>query len=256
MMAELRAFILDDEPLAVTRLRSALSKFEQVTVVGTSASSRSAVKEIEACAPDVIFLDINMPGLSGFDLLKQLQTAHAPLVVFVTAHEMHGARAFDVDAVDYLLKPFSSHRLQTALNKIAAAHGHAQIEKRSVSETRHTSTPFADDQFFWAVGHRERVRVPVRDVMWIEAERDYVRFHSSDGGAGKISRATLNDVEAKLDPNAFVRVHRSAIVRRSSIAAFRRHATGSMSATLSNGDEVPVGRSYFKGLRQLVHNQL
>jgi two-component system response regulator AlgR len=240
---KLRAFVLDDEKLAVTRLQSALESCEDVVVVGASTSPQAGLHQIAELKPDVVFLDISMPKLNGFDVVRQFGAVLAPAVIFVTAHQDHAVQAFEVNAVDYLLKPFREERLQLALSRARAA-----LQTRDLVDQFEAS--FAE--CFWVSKHREMVRVSVSDLIWVEAEGDYVRFHGAGPGAGGLARATLSEIERSLDPAIFVRVHRSAISRRSSIIAVRRNSSGSMTATLITGEKIAVGRSYLRGLRHLA----
>jgi DNA-binding LytR/AlgR family response regulator len=251
-MTQLRAFLVDDEPLALRRLILTLGDIENVEIVGSSTSAKSAIGLIQKLRPDVVFLDIAMPSLDGFQVLERLDPA--PAVVFVTAYDAHAVRAFGVDAVDYLMKPVAPARLRRAVDRVRIA-----VEARTSASAMAAGDalplpPGIDspsyEENLWAQRHREIVRVPVETIEWIEAERDYVRLHSQEGGG--LLRTTLAGLEANLDPSLFIRVHRSAICRRSAVTSLRRKRSGALVISLADGSEVPVGRRYARGLRELL----
>jgi len=245
----LSALLVDDEPLALRRLDRAIAAIGGVEVVGTTTSARQAVELIDSLAPDVVFLDIAMPGLDGFEVAERAGGGAGPAIVFVTAFDQHAVRAFDVDAVDYLLKPVAPDRLRAAIARVRGwIAGRASARAEPPSEE--AEGRLGADGSLWVHRHQEFVRVRVEDIVWIEAEGDYVRLHSEGGGG--LMRATLSSLEARLDPALFVRVHRSAICRINAISGLQRKATGALAVRLSNGDEAPVGRSYNSGLRALL----
>jgi DNA-binding LytR/AlgR family response regulator len=240
-MDVLRAMLVDDEPPAIRRLARSLAQIDGVEVVGSTTSPSQAVAMIEAAKPDLLFLDISMPGMSGFDLLERLSPEEQPAVIFVTAHD-HALHAFDVAAIDYLMKPVAMERLREAVGRARPwLHGRA-AEAAAAAPARLES--------LWIHRHRERVRIPIDEIEWIEAYGDYARIHGPR--LAGLARITLNSLEEKLDPGQFLRVHRSAICRRQSIVSLRRRATGAMTVVLASGDEAPVGRRYLPGLRALV----
>ncbi len=259
-MSVLRAMVIDDEPPAVRRLARLLGEQPAVRVVGTSTSGRRALPMIEQLRPDVLFVDIAMPGLDGFGVVESIPLKDAPAVVFVTAHDQHALRAFDVNAIDYLLKPVAPDRLAAALAKARAIadgrHGDRQLAelRKALSTLRagvregESATGFAES--FWVHRGREVARVATQSIRWLRAEGDYVRFHASDGRG--LLRETLSRMEGKLDPALFVRVHRSVIVRRSELVGLRRQPTGALTARLTGGEEVPIGRRYGEGLRAML----
>ena len=257
-MTPLRAFAVDDEPLALRRLSYAIDDLEGVELVGASTSARSSLDQIRELRPDMLLLDVAMPGIDGFELVERLDPDMSPAVVFVTAHDEHAVRAFAVSAVDYLLKPVAPERLREAVAKARGIVEARQAEAR-MTELRRTIAGLREnapgpspsaDACFWAHRHREVVRIPVESVAWVQAEGDYVRIHGRDGEG--LIRQTLAAVEAKLDPDIFLRVHRSALCRKAEIMSLRRKASGAMALTMADGTEVPVGRSYAGGIRKLL----
>lgn len=242
-MTPLRALLVDDEPLASRRLSAALRTVEGVEAIGSTTSARRAVEMIARMRPDLVFLDIAMPGLDGFEVIAQLPGTDRPAIVFVTAYDAHAVAAFGVDAVDYLLKPVAPDRLEAAVARVRY-----WLRARDAGAVAMPAAIGEDS--LWAHRHQEFVRVPIEQVVWLEAQGDYVRIHAGNGGG--LLRTTLGALEAKLDPETFVRVHRSAICRRSSVTGLRRKATGALEISLASGDWVPVGRSYSNGLRALL----
>ena len=237
-MQRLRALLVDDEMLAIRRLARALEPLDEVEVIGTTTSAREAVALIGAEAPDLLFLDISMPGFTGFEVIARIPPEIRPAIIFVTAHDAHAVQAFDVAAADYLMKPFAQARLEEAV-----ARGRLWLQARAAP------APTGLDAL-WVHRHREFVRVPVEEIDWIEGHGDYARIHGAQNGG--LARTTLTALEEQLDPERFIRVHRSAICRKAAIVSLRRRATGAMSVMLANGDEAPVGRAYVSGLRALL----
>ncbi|QNQ08307.1 LytR/AlgR family response regulator transcription factor [Sphingomonas alpina] len=245
-MTRLRAMLVDDEPLALARLARTLAPLDKVDVVGVTSKASEAMAMIAALRPDILFLDIAMPGLTGFDLVARLPGRDRPAIIFVTAFDSHAVRAFGVDAADYLMKPVVPDRLAQAVDRaIYWLNGRA---RQSATSDDHPDTPI---ESLWAHRHRETVRIRVDEIEWIEAQGDYVRLHTNDGRGGLV-RMTLSALEVQLDTATFIRVHRSAICRRSAISGLRRKATGALAAFLASGGEAPVGRKFSGGLRTLL----
>lgn len=236
-METLRALLVDDEELAIRRLSRSLDRVEGVEVIGSTTSARQAVELIGAERPDMIFLDISMPGLTGFEVIEQLPPEANPAIIFVTAHDDHAVRAFDVSAADYLTKPFAQARLEEAVGR-----GRLWLQARAPARRWLDS--------LWVHRHRAFSRVPVAEIDWIEAHGDYVRIHGAN--ADGLARTTLTALENRLDPAVFIRTHRSAICRRTAIVGLKRRATGAVTVLLANGDEAPVGRRFVPGLRALL----
>jgi two-component system response regulator AlgR len=239
-MQMLRALLVDDEMLAIQRLSRSLERVPGVEVIGSTTSAREAVALIAGEAPDLLFLDISMPGLSGFEVIERIAPDARPAIIFVTAFDHHAIQAFDVAAADYLLKPFAQARLEEAVER-----GRLWLRGRS----EQSAVP-AGIEALWVHRHREFVRVPAAEIDWIEGHGDYARIHGPHFTG--LARTTLTALEDKLDPRQFIRVHRSAICRKAAIVSLKRRATGAMAVSLANGDEAPVGRSYIAGLRSLL----
>lgn len=253
----LRAVIIDDESLARSRLRAMLRRIEGIEIVGEASDGDAGLALITREEPDVVFLDIKMPGSNGFNLLSGLGAENTPVVIFVTAFNNYAVRAFDTDAVDYLLKPVSFERLEgalvrarTALLSRDAAARLAEME-RVIEALRTPSAepqPSPYEREFWVQRRAEHLRVPVMKIEWIEADRDYVRLHV--GGEAYLTRDTITSLSERLDPAWFMRVHRSAIVRRDLIQAIRPGPYGAIRVRLTTGTEVAVGRTFTKAVKR------
>ena len=235
--------VVDDEPLAVERLQLLLARCPGASVVGTANDGEAALRIAEAVSPDVVLLDIAMPGMDGIDVARALSESPIdPAVVFVTAFDNFAVAAFDVAAIDYLMKPVEHHRLERALERVGA---HLAGDRRPTGRR----AP-AHVEEFWVPDMSGLVRIAATDIERITAERDYMRLHV--GARSWLIHRTIAKLEEDLDPALFIRVHRSAICRRSAVTGLRRQATGALTVSLANGDRAPVGRTYSSGLRVLL----
>ncbi len=240
----IRALIVDDEPLARDGLRAALACHADVRVVGECADGASAVEAIRKHKPDLVLLDVQMPGVDGFAVLERVGFDAVPSVVFVTAHDEHAVRAFDVHAVDYLLKPFSDDRLARALDRVRSA---------TARPSSATMASVVDDYRGSADGRGFRKRLLVRegervvfvrtdDIEWLEADGNNIRVHTAD--AAYALRATLSGTLEELDPSRFVRTHRSAAVNLDYVDELRTWVGADAVAVLKSGAQVKVSRQY------------
>jgi len=257
-MSPLRVLAIDDEDLALRRIELAVAGMSDVALVGKAHSGLEGGELIALTRPDVILLDVEMANQGGFELVGELKGPDAPLVIFVTAFEAYAARAFRVRAVDYVLKPVDFERLAEALERtrrtlsLSAAERQAAELRNVVAALQRGREP-PDPRFtreFWAERRGELVRVAVQQVEWLEAEGDYVRLHA-EGGSFLI-RGPLGDVQAGLDPRAFVRVRRSALVRTDRIRAIRQKVYGDCRIVLASGQEVKVGKTYLPVVRDMA----
>jgi two-component system response regulator AlgR len=241
---DLKVLIADDEPLAAERLQMMLARIAGVHLVGTAHDGESAVRMAEALEPDVVLLDIAMPGLDGIEVARALsRQKQSPAVVFVTAFDQFAVAAFDVAAIDYLMKPVDGQRLGRAIDRARAF-----IDARGEEQPGATPTepsPWLEE--FWASDLSGLVRIASRDIDRVTAERDYMRLHV--GKRSWLIHHSMTALEEGLDPQLFVRLHRSAIVRRDFIAGFSRNPSGRWIARLADGEEQPVGRLYAEQVR-------
>ena len=216
--ADLKILIADDEPLAAERLQMLLARIEDVHLVGTAHDGESAVRMAEALGPDLVLLDIAMPGLDGIEVARALSSqGQSPAVVFITAFDQFAVAAFDVAAIDYLMKPVDAERLARSIER-ARAYLAAQSD-RAPEEIHAPPSPWLDE--FWASDLSGLVRIAARDIDRVTAERDYMRLHVAK--RSWLIHHSMSALEEGLNPELFVRLHRSAIVRRDFIAGFTRN---------------------------------
>ena len=247
MTDPLRILVADDEPLASERLNLLLARVEGVTLVGTAHDGTEAVALAEQVAPDVVMLDIAMPGLDGIEVARALsRLPRSPAVIFVTAYDQFAVAAFEVAAVDYLMKPADSSRLDRALDRARAFL--AQRGPASADSAERDTPRYLEE--FWASDLSGLVRIAARDIDRVSAERDYMRLHVAR--RSWLIHHSMAALEEGLDPALFVRLHRSAIVRRDTISGFARNPSGRWIARLTDGSEQPVGRLYADQVRQIA----
>ena len=243
--AQLRVLIADDEPLAAERLQLLLAKIEGIDLVGTATDGDSTVRMAQALTPDLLLLDIAMPGQDGIGVARALAEGHpSPAVIFITAFDQFAVAAFEVEAVDYLMKPVEPARLQRALDR-----GRDYLERRE-SKPMLRPAPSPHLQEFWASDLTGLVRIAARDIDRVSAERDYMRLHV--GRRSWLIHHSMAALEEGLDPELFVRLHRSAIVRKDFIAGFTRNPSGRWIARLADSSEQPVGRLYSDRVRSIA----
>jgi two-component system LytT family response regulator len=271
-MSELiKVVVVDDEPLARRGLQLRLDEYNDIKVVEQAQDGLDALQVILSCQPDVIFVDIEMPGLNGFDLIEKLQTqcSTLPYIVFITAHDDFACKAYEKSATDYLLKPVSHERLRVCVDKLKVKIKEANdLQQRAYLEallkrkTGHSLTHFIEslEQQSQTVGEAEVLsvksgtewlRVKLNTIHWIEAAGDYMCLHTSDGQL--IIRKTLKELEQKLNKRLFPRVNRSAIVNVNKVTKLTPNSNGEYVAQLTTGDTVKVGRKYRANVAELGH---
>lgn len=249
---KLRTLIIDDEPLARERLRTLLESRPEIQLIGECADGREALESIEANAPDLIFLDVQMPEMNAFELLASLDRGRLPLVIFVTAYDQFALRAFDVHAIDYLLKPFDKERFERALERAIL---HLQSTRPDALALQ-LSGLLADlgagvkppERLALKTGGKVVV-LPTADIDWVEAADNYVTVHAA--GKTWLHRETLSSLHARLGPN-FVRIHRSTVVNLQKIKELEPMFHGDYSLLLENGTRLVVSRNYRDALKSLL----
>ena len=252
-MKPIRAFIVDDEPLAREWLRTLLSEEPGVALVGEARDGREAITKLLETKPDLLFLDVQMPELDGFDVLRALDTEALPVVIFVTAYDAHALKAFEVHALDYLLKPFERDRFRVAMERarerLAPRAGEAAARRLvELLETLGAKARGLDRVAVKTDGVVKLVRLS--DVDFIEASGRYVTLHV--GVEQHLLRETMNELEAKLDAKAFARVHRSAIVNLDRVKELKTESHGEVTIVLSDGRTLRWSRSYRERLEALL----
>ena len=250
-MSRLRVLIVDDEPLARGRIRSLLAGREDVEIAGECARGEEAVRALLAGELDVVFLDIRMPDMDGFEVLEAVGPGEAPVVVFVTAHGDHALRAFDVHAVDYLLKPFDDERFEEALARarhfVERDEGERLREQlRGLLEEARPVRPPAAEHLVVRSGGTTTLLAPA-EIRWIEAEGSYVRLHTPE--RSYLLRESMGRIEAALVPHGFQRVHRSHIVSLGEVRELRNDARGHF-VVLRDGTRLRVSERHWGKLRE------
>lgn len=241
--SRLRTLIVDDEPLAVERMQVICCKLEDLAVIGTASDGAQALRLIDALRPDLVLLDMTMPEVDGLSVARKLARQEPrPAVIFVTAHENYAVDAFDLDAVDYVLKPVKPERLERAIRRALARR-----EEQGRSESRWLEE-------LWIPHRSELIRVEATAVSRIDAERDYVRLHvgSGDEARSYLLLQTIAGLEQRLDPDRFIRIHRSTILRRDRIKGLRHDGLGVWSVELEDGDALRIGRTYLPKVKAMA----
>lgn len=243
---KITAIIVDDEQLARTVVREHLDSHPEIEIAAESANGFDAVKQISELKPDLLFLDIQMPKLNGFEVLELVE--HTPAVIFVTAYDQYALKAFDVHAVDYLLKPFTRERFEEALKRALSRVGSTDSPVQDlVKEVRHQQQPL--ERILIKEGASVRV-LPADTVDYVEAEDDYIAFHVS--GKKHLKHQALSDLEQQLDPNRFVRIHRSYILNIDRISKLEPYSKDNRMAVLKDGTQLPVSRTGYEKLKGLL----
>lgn len=254
--SNIRVVIVDDEPIAREGVRVQLAQYPEVQVVAECGDGPEAITAIEQLAPDLLFLDVQMPGMDGFEVLRTLEVNKFPFVVFVTAHDQYALKAFEVSAIDYLLKPFDDERFRKAFERAKNQIENSSI--RSIDEQLHKLLVAARSHhyverivvrssgkiFFLAVG----------EIDWIEAADNYVSLHA--GAQAHLVRDTLTALESKLDPRRFVRIRSSAIVNVDRIKELHPLFKGDFEVLLKSGAKLRTSRRYRERLSQLLDGNL
>ncbi len=267
----IRTILVDDEKLAIQGLQLRLERFEDVEIIDTCSNGREAIRKIKTEKPDLVFLDIQMPGFDGFSVVKGVMEIEPPLFVFVTAYEEHAIRAFEANAINYLMKPVDEVRLADTIERVRQR----LAEKRSsedaeqllgvlsevaperaaeFSELDGEGSSEAADRFEKLINVKDRgqiFRVEVDTIEHIEAAGDYMCIYTGDNSL--ILRETMKDLERRLDPRKFQRVHRSTIVNLDQVRQVKPHTNGECFLVLDSGQEVKVSRSYRDVVARFVH---
>jgi two-component system, LytTR family, response regulator len=265
----IRTILVDDEPLAIQGLRLRLEKYEDVEIIDTCSNGREAIRSIKTHKPDLVFLDIQMPGFDGFSVIQGLMEVEPPLFVFVTAYSDHAIRAFEAQAVGYLMKPVDEDKLDSVLDMVRTR----LAEKRAIEETAKLKEVLAEvapdavdnvsvaadeahssSRYEKLINIKDRgqiFRVDVDTIEKIDAAGDYMCIYTGDNTL--ILRETMKDLEKRLDPRRFQRVHRSCIVNLDLVRQVKPHTNGECFLVLDSGSQVKVSRSYRDVVARFVH---
>lgn len=274
-MSKLRSIIVDDEPLARKLMRSYLSKFEQIHIIGECENGLDAIECISTEHPDIVFLDIQMPGINGLDVVKAVQSDIMPLVIFSTAYEQYALDAFDLHAVDYILKPIDAERLAIAVDKAIHLH-HANFQENNehpsekyklIEAITHIHfksqrdnhpvipTPIKEDPHKRTIAIKDTHTVAVvneDDIDWVDAAGDYMCVHVH--GKTHIMRSTMKDLQHKLDDSVFKRIHRSTIVNLTKIKEVTPLPKGEYFLHLKCDEKIKVSRNYRTIIKEFIQN--
>ncbi|MEP3224963.1 MAG: LytTR family DNA-binding domain-containing protein [Parasphingorhabdus sp.] len=250
---QLNTLIVDDEPLAIERLQLLCARQKDINLVGTASDGEAAIRLAEKLAPDLLLLDIAMPGMDGLAVAEKLaEMPHPPAIIFVTAFDKFAVEAFGVAAIDYVLKPVENKRLSLAISRVVERKN----ERSERAENAVEDSPWAEE--FWVPYKSELRRIAASEINRIEAERDYMRLHvggeqgSGQGGTSYLLHQTITGLEKRLNPEQFIRLHRSHLVRRDWIAGLRHDGGGIWMACLQCGTEIRIGRTHLAEAKKLA----
>lgn len=269
----IRAILVDDEELARRGIQIRLQNHRDIVVVAECGNGREALEAIDREKPDLMFLDIQMPGMSGFDVLARIPHESMPMTVFVTAYDRYALDAFEAQALDYLLKPINDSRFVQALDRVrahsaqqsavaqreklvqllAATQGSGALDPEVIREHLHTALVKRYPQVLPIRDESGTIRLDVRTIDWIDAAGDYMCVHAD--GRTYVLRETMKSLEAILDPDVFQRVHRSTIVNVNRVRRLRPHTNGEYFLSLENGQEIKLSRSYRDRVDQLLQRR-
>jgi two-component system LytT family response regulator len=283
---KIRTLVIDDEPAARRGVTMLLERDPDIVVVGEAASGKEAARKILAEKPDLVFLDVQMPEMNGFKVIESVAAQHMPAVIFVTAYDQHALQAFEVNAVDYLLKPFEDDRFWAAVRRAKAEIVRRQTDALSnklshlLSYLQSNTTPGKDAPASAAPAPapaapaapvpaptdaitRDRILLKsggeiyflkAEEIDWIEAEGDYMKFHA--GGRVHLLRETMGNLEERLDPKRFIRIHRSTIVNIDRVKKLSPSFAGEYAVILHDGTKLRLSRGYHERLQELMRNAL
>jgi len=249
----IRAVVADDEVLARQKLRQLLRDIDDVEIVGECATAAETIELVRLTDPQLIFLDIRMSDMNGFDVLEQLScdvNRTLPHVIFVTANDRYAVRAFEIHAIDYLLKPFTPERLQAAVQRVRERLTTGEPAQNGSSKKQE------EERYTTRMVFKSRGRIlflSVEDIRWIEAQENYVRICT--GKDSHLLRETIGSLENRLDPSSFLRVHRSAIVNLHHVKEVKNESDGDATVVLKSGEQVPMSRSYRSKIQKLLKLQ-
>jgi len=239
--------IVDDEKLARDLLKEYLEKFPDIEIKATCKNGLEAVQEINKINPDLVLLDVHMPGMNGLDVLDNID--HDPRVIFTTAYDQYAIKAFEKNAVDYLLKPIDEIRFREAIDRFAeSGPGKSQDIQNLLSELSSKTSSYTPAIF---VQKSEKYfKINIEDIMYVEASGDYTVISANN--EQYVSSKGITRLEEKLDSNLFIRIHRSTIVNQEHLAQIEKHFNGGMIAKMKNGKTFPISRSYVKKIKERI----
>jgi len=253
----IRTLIIDDESLARERIRNMLGSDPQIDVVADCANGHDAIEAIQRYSPDLVFLDVEMPGIDGFGVIEALPPGRIPTIIFVTAYDQYAVRAFDVYALDYLLKPFDQERFDKAVSRAKvqiSSQRNDSLSERILSALEEIKTRPVHLERLVIKMNGHVFFIKAEEIDWLEAEGNYVRLHA--GKESYLLRDTISALESQLDPKKFIRVHRSAIVNIDRITELQPWFHGEYRIILSEGVQLTLSRTYREKLHELLGRPL
>lgn len=242
-----RALIIDDEPLARMVVREYLQDYKDIEVIQECNDGFEGLKAIQQYQPDLIFLDVQMPKINGFEMLELVE--QPPAVIFTTAFDEYAIKAFEAHAVDYLLKPFNKDRFNKAIDKYLSLAPSAAVKKQTEELLESSNSPAQHERIVVKTGTKVKI-IPVQDVIYLSADDDYVSVHTAEGSF--LKNKTMNFFEQMLDPRYFVRVHRSYIIAIQQITRIDPYEKDAHLAILKSGAKVPVSKTGYVKLKQVL----
>lgn len=251
----IRVLLVDDEPLARQRLRDMLERHDDVEIIGECDSGDAALRSVEESPPDLLLLDIQMPGCDGIEVVRRLGSDRVPAIIFVTAYDEYAVRAFEVMALDYLLKPFDRERFDQAIDRARqrlAGPGDDSLSRQLEALLENRDKRYPDRMIVRDAGRIHFLAVD--DIRWIEAQGNYVKIHAA--GASPMLRRPLKEMESRLAPERFARIHRSAIVNLAAIKEMSPEAHGEYVVTLADGTRLMSGRAYGNKVKEILEDLL
>lgn len=270
MTERLRTIVVDDEPLALKLMLSKLSRIAEIEVIDTCKNGRQTIESVMQHSPDLLFLDIQMPGLNGLEVIKQLQNDILPMVIFATAFEQYALEAFDAHAVDYVVKPIDDERIKLAVERALQRYliKKHSTTKQQVMSALETIEPNTEKSVTWSnkdesstkevrkivVKDRDEIHIiPQQEIQWIDAAGDYICVHAN--GQTHVKRSTLKEMLLELDESQFKRIHRSTIVNLAFIQKVIPHTKGEFFLMLGEFDKVKVSRNYKDVIKDYLANE-
>lgn len=268
-MQKLRTVIVDDEPLSLDLLRAVLSEISDIEIISECSNGKEAVEAAISLQPELLFLDIQMPGMNGFDVIRSLQTDIMPMVVFITAYDQYAVDAFDLHAVDYVLKPLDSERIARSVDRAmdrlkndvdrsfkspligAIEEISERASKEEVADESESNLPDSMKRKLLVRDSGVVKVIPFDDIDWVDAAGDYMCVHA--GGETHVIRSTLRDLMTKLDDNLFVRIHRSTIVNVERVVSVTPLQKGGSLLHLTQGESLKVSRNYRDSIRKFFN---
>lgn len=240
--------IIDDEKLARDLLREFLEAFPQIEIIAECTKGQEAVEQIDKLKPDLIFLDVQMPGMNGFDVLEEIE--HEPYVIFSTAYDQYAIKAFEKNAVDYMLKPLDEERFRLAVNRALSRKKQEQNNLDQLLKSLKVDKGSAYESHIFVQKSEKLFNLPVEEIIYLEASGDYTIITTKTDQF--VSSSGIGKLEEIMNPDNFIRIHRSTIISLSSLKEIERHFNGGMVVKMQNGKSFPVSRTYAKAIRKKV----